>query len=147
MQIISVLAPNCLKILHSQISWNPIISLTKSVIIWARKLLNIQYFVLLLFTPHLIQLPLFTSGSQEEPKSEMSTLFLDEPLTLYDQVSADSFLLLCKVIITNPCLWTTAATFFRQKLKLKTLQMHVKNLFCLSHLLKNAAEGKSDAGY
>lgn len=42
MQIISVLAPNCLKILHLQISWNSIISLNKSVIIWACKLLNIQ---------------------------------------------------------------------------------------------------------
>jgi hypothetical protein len=71
----------------------------------------------------------------------MSTLILDEPVTLYDQVSAVSFLLLHKVIITNP---TTAATFFRQKLK--TLQIHVKNLFCLSHALKNAAEGKSYAG-
>lgn len=117
MQIISVLAPNCLKILHSQISQNSIISLTKSVIIWACKLLNIQDVVFLLFTPHLIQLPLFISMSQEETKPRMSTLVLDEPVTLHDQVSAVSFLLLHKVIMNNPCLWTTAATFFRHKAK------------------------------
>lgn len=33
------------------------------------------------------------------------------------------------------------------KLKLKALQLHVQNLFHLSHLLKNAADMKTDAGY
>jgi len=75
----------------------------------------------------------------------MLTLVLDEPVTLYDQVSAVSFLLLCKVIITIQVCELLQLHSLDITLKLKTLQMHVQNLFRLSHLLKNAAEGKTDA--
>jgi len=144
MQIIPILAPNCLKILHSQISWNSIISLNKSVIIWAWKLLNIQDCSTFHPTSHTITtIYIMVTGRAEVTDVNISSGWTSH--TVWPSVSSlisaatqsdKHYPQVCELLQLHS---------LHIKLKLKTLQRHVQNLFCLSHLLKNAAEGKSDS--